>query len=152
MQFFQVATVFVSWCLLHFRASGGRTTFTEEPPGTVFGNLGSDVTFHWKFEFGNDQDWNDFDEIFWGTTDNNNKIRNKYITVFKNGKTLKNRELSDSLQSRVGVAGNISKHGCNLTFELRNVTRADERITYGCTAKIYGNWYRRGPVILVIQG
>ena len=118
----------------------------------MFGNLGSDVTFHWKFEFGNNRDWNDFVEIFWGTTDNNNKIRNKYITVNKNGKTSKNRGLSDSLQSRLGVVGNISEHGCNLTFELRNVTRADERTTYGCTADIVGDDYRSGPITLDIQG
>jgi len=128
------------------------TKFAKEPPGTVFGNLGSDVAFHWKFVFGEKQDWDDFEEMFWGRTDNNDKIRDKYMTVQKSGKTSKNGGLSPSLQARVGVAGNVSEHGCNLTFELRNVTRDDELITYGCTAVIDGYEYRTGPITLVIQG
>ena len=118
----------------------------------MFGNLGHDVSFHWEFAFGGDQDWADFGEIFWGRTDNNDKIRNKYITVEKNGKSSYNRALAPSLQSRLAVTGNVSRHGCDLVFVLNNVSSSDELTTYGCTAVIDGDEYRSGPMTLVIQG
>ena len=128
------------------------TKFTREPPPTVFGNLGSDVTLHWKFEFGNNQDWDKFEEIFWGETDNNDRIRNKFITVSKDKKKTYNSKIPSSLQSRLGVTGNISRQGSNLMFVLRNMTRSDALITFGCTAIVYGDDFRSGPIKLAIQG
>jgi len=150
----EVATVFAFCCLLNVGVTFGQhpgTKFTQEPPGKVFGNLGYDVSFHWKFAFGDDQDWADFEEIFWGRTDNNDKIRNKYIAVGKNGKISYNRRLAPSLQSQLAVTGNVSRRGCDLVFVLNNVSSSDELTTYGCTAIVYGDAFRSGPITLVIQ-
>jgi len=111
--------------------------------------LGSDATFHWKFAL--DNDWSDFEEIVFGQTDNNARIRNKFITVYKNGNTQINRQLPSSLQTRVSVSGNVTQQGCDLVFRLQNVHRTDEQITYGCTAVVWGVWFRSGPVSLVTQ-
>ena len=138
--------------ILFFLLEHPGTKFTQQPPSKVFGNLGYDVSFHWKFAFGDDQDWADFEEIFWGRTDNNNKIRDKYIAVEKNGKISYNRRLVPSLQSRLAVTGNVSRRVCDLVFVLNNVSSSDELITYGCTAIIYGDEFRSGPLTLVIQG
>jgi len=138
--------------ILFFLLEHPGTKFTQEPPGKVFGNLGYDVSFHWKFAFGDDQDWADFEEIVWGRTENNDRITDKYITVYKNEKNSTNSRLPYSLQARLAVSANISRHGCDLVFVLKNVSSSDELTTYGCTAKVYGDNFRSGPITLVIQG
>lgn len=128
------------------------TKFTKEPQSTVFASLGSDATFPWKFTFGNLNDWSDFEQIFWGETDNVGNIQRKYISVQKNGKTTFNPVLKDSFKSRVDWTGNISQHGCQVQFILRNVTKSDEAVTYGCTAIVLGDDDESGPIKLVVLG
>ena len=124
------------------------TKFTKEPPDTVYAGLGSDVEFHWEFTFGNSQDWTNFEQIIWGKTDNNDRIRNKYVTIPASGRWYINPALDDSIKNRVSWTGNISRKGCNLVFILRNVTTSDE-MTYGCTAVVYGEDILNGPKTLV---
>ena len=129
------------------------TKFTKEPPRTVFANLGSDATFHWKFAFGDQTDWEDFEEIIWGRTDNNDKLRDKFITVYEYGQNKKNTEIqARTLKSRLSVSGNVTQQGSNLVFMLRNVSRQDEKMTFGCTAVVWGEWFRSGPIQLDVQG
>ena len=128
-------------------------TFTKKPPSTVFGILHSNATFHWIFEFGSDQDWVFFEQISWGRTDGfTNRIRNRYLTVEKDGSLFINHRLPSPLKDRLFVTGNVSRNGCNLKFVLKNVTWSDQRTTYGCNALVYGDVFRSGPIELVIQG
>jgi len=136
--------------LLFLSLENPGTKFTNELSSTVYANLGSDATFHWKFAL--DNDWSVFEEIVLGQTDNNARIRNKFITVYKNGNTQINRQLPRSLLTRVSVSGNVTQQGCDLVFKLQSVHRTDEQITYGCTTVVWGAWFRSGPVSLVTQG
>ena len=137
---------------LCFTAHPG-TGFTQQPPNRVFGNLGSDVIFSWTVSFGDQQDRTQFDELYWGKTDNNDRIRDKYQTVNKDGTVLINSNLQPrSLQFRLRVNKTINQKKCSVQFVLRNVTRLDALITYGCTAVIYGEDFRSGPINIVIQG
>lgn len=128
------------------------TKFTITPPYEVFASLGADAIFHWKFSFGDWDDWNHFDEIYWGQTDSGKNIKDKYLTVKKDGKVSVNDKLSKEFQSRLGVIPNITQLECDLRFVLRNVTREDEAKFYGCKAIVYGVDYKDGPRRLVIQG
>ena len=125
------------------------TKFTKEPPGTVFASLSSNAIFSWEFSFGTTQDWRNFEKIVWGKTDAD-QIQNKYITILKNGITAVNPSLSDSFQSRLNWTGNISQNGCQMQFILKNVTKLDETRTYGCTAFVFGQDYRSGPIKLAV--
>ena len=122
------------------------------PPATVFGVLGSDVYFHWNFSFANSNDWSNFEEIYWGKTDNNERIRDKYLTVSKDGSVLINDILPPSIKSRLNVTKTINKHGCSVHFVLQSVTLSDELVTYGCTAMVEGDGYKEGPIRLVLRG
>ena len=61
------------------------TKFTKEPPSTLYVPLGSAARFRWEFVFGNSKDWNDFEQIVWGKTDNNVYLRTKYVAIDKVG-------------------------------------------------------------------
>ena len=111
-------------------------------------SLGSSAIFSWDFSFGTSVK---FERIIWGETDTNrNHIRNKYITIFKDRREAVNSELDHSLKSRLSWAGNISKHGCQVEFILKNVTKLDETATYGCVAYVDGSYYRSGPIKLAV--
>lgn len=129
-----------------------KTGFTQEPPRTVSGNLGSSVTFHWTFSFGDDRDWNKFDQFFWGKTDKDDRVTNKYTTILKDGNAKVNYQLPETLRSRLSAATNISKDNCSLDFVLKEVTRGDATLTYGCTASVYGTFIESGPIYLVLRG
>lgn len=87
----QVVTVLSSCFLLHFKVAFSMpdpgTVFTKKPgtEGMVYGIQGSNVTFHWTLAFGNSDDWKNFMELDWGTTQHKdyNEIDNKYVTVTK---------------------------------------------------------------------
>ena len=96
------------------------------------------------------QDWRDFEQIIWGKTDGNDHIRDKYITVAKSNGGF-NPTLVNSVKSRVGWIGNVTRHRCEQMFVLRNVSKADET-TYGCTALVYGDRVRSGPINLAVYG
>jgi len=127
------------------------TQFTKVPPRTLYVPLGSAARFHWEFKFGDATDWKYFDEIIWGKTDNNQYLRTKYITlVKKSGNFQLNPIIDDSVKSRAHWTGNITQQqGCQLTFILRNVSKSDQT-TYGCTASIWGEEIRDGPINLVV--
>ena len=101
--------------------------------------------------FGSDQDWDFFSEIQWGRTDGD-RMRNKYITVYKDGSNKINADLKSPFKDRLFVTGNVSRNGCNLKFVLKNVTWSDELVTYGCKAELSGDDVRSGPIKLVIRG
>ena len=107
--------------------------------------------FQWELKFGDLQDWNDFEQIYWGKTDGSVFIKNKYITVAKSWNGGFNPTLDKSVKSRAGWIGNVTQHGCKQVFILRNVSKADE-ITYGCTAIVYGDDIRSGPIKLFVHG
>ena len=129
-----------------------KTRFTKEPETTVYARLGSDAKFEWEFTFGVDDDWNKFDQIVWGKTDNNYRISTKYITILKNKKGQYNPNLAASIKSRANWTGNITQHGCQVVFTLRNVTRSDLTITYGCIAEVSGYPKPSGPIKLSLYG
>ena len=111
-------------------------------------SLGSSAIFSWDFSFGTSVK---FERIIWGETDTNrNQIRNKYITIFEDRTEAFNSVLDDSLKSRLRWAGNISKHGCQVEFILKNVTKLDETDTYGCVAYVDGQEYGSGPIKLAV--
>ena len=109
--------------------------------------LGSSAIFSWDFSFGN---LGDFEKVVWGQTDKNDLILNNYITIWKSGLAQKNPKLDNSFKSRLSWARNISQHGCQVEFSLKNVTKSDETRTYGCTAYVSGTDYRSGPIKLVV--
>ena len=128
------------------------TKFTKEPPSTLYVPLGSAARFRWEFVFGNSKDWNDFEQIVWGKTDNNVYILTKYITIDVNSGNLFNPTLHASVKSRAYWAGNCSRQqGCQIVFILNNVSKSDQT-TYGCTTVIWGEDVRKGPVNLVVTG
>lgn len=110
------------------------------------------MSFHWNFSFEDSYNWAHFEEIIWGQTDNNQIIRDKYLTVKKDESVEINYELSSSLKSRLNVTKTINQHGCSVHFVLQNVTRSDELLTYGCKGIVDGYDYEDGPIRLVIQG
>ena len=110
------------------------------------------MSFHWNFSFENSHNWVHFEEIIWGQTDNSKRIRDKYLTVKKDGSVETNHELPSSLKSRLNVTKTINQHGCSVHFVLQNVTRSDELSTYGCRGIVHGYDYENGPIRLVIQG
>ena len=112
--------------------------------------LGSSAIFSWDFSFGNLGDWNDFEKIVWGETDKNDRILDNYITIWKSGSVEKNPKHHNSFKSRLSWARNISQHGCQVEFILKNVTKSDETRTYGCTAYVSGTDYRSGPIKLAV--
>ena len=139
---------FLCYCL----SEHANAKFTVVPPPTVFGILGSDVSFLWKFSFGNRNDWSTFEQIYWRQTVNNDRIKNKYLAVKKDESVELNDRLPSSLKSRLNVTKTINQHGCSVQFVLQNVTWSDENRTYGCTAMVYGEEFKKGPIILDIQG
>ena len=127
------------------------TKFTKEPPSTLYVPLGSAARFRWEFAFGDPKDWNDFEEIVWGKTDNNDRIRTKYITIEKIGNSF-NPTLDASVTSRAKWTGNITQQqGCQIVFILENVSKSDQT-TYGCRTTVWGEDTRNGPVNLVVTG
>ena len=127
------------------------TTFTKEPPSTLYVPLGSTARFQWEFTFGDLTDWSRFDSIIWGKTDNNEYLRMKYITLVKS-KNLFNPILASSVKSRAYWTGNITQaEGCQVVFILKNVSKSDQT-SYGCTVSIWGERFRSGPVNLVVTG
>ena len=125
--------------------------FIKEPPSTLYVPLGSAARFRWEFTFGDTTDWNRFEQIVWGKTDNNDRIRTKYITIKKDGNKF-NPILDASVTSRATRTGNITRQqGCQIVFILKNVSKSDQT-TYGCTVTIWGEDQRKGPVNLVVTG
>ena len=128
------------------------TKFTITPPSKVYARLGSDVHFRWKLLFGNDKDRKDFDDIVWGEVDERNRIIDKYISILKDGKPYVNTGLSRNLQDRLDVSANLTQTACNVEFVLKNFIADDTKITYGCTAQVFGDYIRNGPIRLGIAG
>ena len=127
------------------------TKFTKEPPSTLYVPLGSAARFQWKFTFGDSTDWHKFEEIVWGKTENNDRVRTKYITIEKRG-NLFNPTLHPSIKSRANWTGNISQQqGCQMVFILKNVSKSDQT-SYACKTTIWGQDIRNGPVYLVVIG
>lgn len=121
----------------------------------VYGIQGSNVTFHWTLAFANNSDdWKNFRELVWGTTQHKdyNLIDDKYVTVEKKTK-FKNSKLDASVKSRVDATlSNCSQDGCDVIFVIRSVTKKDEEYFYNCIADIDYHKVISGPLSLVISG
>ena len=128
------------------------TKFTITPPSKVYATLGSDVYFRWKLSFGNDQDRKNFDDIVWGEVNARKRIIDKYMSILKDGKPYVNTGLSKNLQDRLDVSANLTQTACNVEFVLKNFIADDTKITYGCTAQVFGDYIRNGPIHLNIAG
>ena len=112
------------------------------------------MTFHWTLAFGNSDDWKNFIELDWGTTQHEDYdgIDNKYVTVEKN-KKMKNSHLDASVKSRVDATlSNCSQSGCDVIFVIRSVTKKDAEYFYNCIANIDDDDVASGPISLVILG
>ena len=126
-----------------------NTQFTETPPSTIVVNLGSDVNFRWTLQFGDSTDHSNFEELYWGKTDNNERIRNKYLTVFSDNHVSSNTANPASLLARMTRAsGHISQTEITQTFRLESVTQSDAEKTYGCTADVWGEKIESGPITI----
>ena len=127
------------------------TKFTKEPPSTLYVPLGSAARFRWEFTFGDSFDWNNFQEIVWGKTDNYDRLTTKYITIEKI-RNLLNPTIDASVTSRARWTGNITQQqGCQIVFILKNVSKSDQT-TYGCRVTIFREDVRNGPVDVVVTG
>lgn len=149
----RVAETIVFCCLLLLKQSAGYsagTKFTINPPSKVYATLGSDVHFRWKLSFGNDQDRKDFDGIVWGHVNERKEIINKYISISGQGQSHLNTGLLKSLQDRLTVSANLTQTACNVEFVLKNFIADDTKTIYGCTAEVYGDYIRDGPIDLGI--
>ena len=112
------------------------------------------MTFHWTLAFGNSDDWKNFIELDWGTTQHKDyhDIDNKYVTVAKKEK-VKNPTLDASVKSRVDATlVNCSQSGCDVIFVIRSVTKKDAKYFYNCIANIDYDLVESGPISLVISG
>ena len=83
-----------------------------------------------------------------GSIGGNDRIKERYLLVKKDESV----QLNDRLASRLNVTKTINQHGCSVQFVLQNVTWSDEDHTYGCTAVVYVDVFREGPIRLDIQG
>lgn len=147
-------TLFVLFCFLFFaeyKYSG--TKFTKVPPKIIFAEVGSDAKFHWRFSFAaGSMDRSQFEYIIWGVSDGD-KLQDKYITVFDDGKrSAKNPDHSEKERRRWGVSGNITETETNQVFVLKNVTKSDTEKTYCCKAIVWGKWFVSGPIHLELKG
>lgn len=128
------------------------TKFTKTPPVTTSVAVNGSVTFTWEFEFGNDQDWVNFDEFVWGTVDSGH-IANKYITV--SGSSMSdikfNPSLPRSLLGRITYSGSISSSGCTLNFQILDVQTSDGEVSYGCDVDIAGEERISQPFHLTVS-
>ena len=113
------------------------------------------MTFHWTLAFGNNSDdWKNFNELVWGTTQHKDYdgIDSRYVTVTKKKKR-KNSLLDASVKSRVDATlVNCSQSGCDVIFVIRSVTKKDEQYFYNCIATIDYYNVASGPISLVISG
>ena len=112
------------------------------------------MTFHWTLAFGNSDDWKNFIELDWGTTQHKDYdgIDSRYVTVTKK-KKMKNAHLDASVKSRVDATlVNCSQSGCDVIFVIRSVTKKDAKYFYNCIANIDYDLVKSGPISLVISG
>ena len=112
------------------------------------------MTFHWTLAFGNSDDWKNFIELDWGTTQHKDYdgIDRLYVIVTKKKKR-KNSLLDASVKSRVDATlVNCSQSGCDVIFVIRSVTKKDAKYFYNCRADIDYNLVNSGPISLVISG
>lgn len=156
MHFLQAVTVFATCCFVHFTVTRSQlhanTQFTDTPARTIIVNLGSTVNLRWTLQFGDSTDHGNFEELYWGVTDNNEKIRNKYLTVFSNNGLSSNTANPASLRNRISRAsGHISQKEITQTFILQSVTKSDAQKTYGCTADVWGEKIESGPITIRVR-
>lgn len=138
-----------SWLSFLLSELHANTQFTDTPASTIIVNLGSTVNLRWTLQFGDSTDHGNFEELYWGVTDNNEKIRNKYLTVFSNNGLSSNTANPASLRNRISRAsGHISQAEITQTFILQSVTKSDAQKTYGCTADVWGEKIESGPITI----
>lgn len=138
---------YFSFCLVHT-----ETKFTKKPENTLLVDLGSNATFQWECNFGNEEDWTNFEQVFWGgETDKYGNIGNKFLTIDNSEKVWTNPKLPDSVRSRAMWSGTVSRKSCQLVFRLRNAIVSDDG-TYGCIGVVYGETFKSSPVRLVVLG
>lgn len=157
MGFNQEAKFVWTCCIFFIAVSAGQykysgTKFTKVPPKIIFAEVGSDAKFHWRFSFAaGSMNRSQFEYIIWGMSDGD-KLQDKYITVFNDGKrSKKNPDHSEKERQRWGVSGNITETETNQVFVLKNVTKSDTEKTYCCKAIVWGEWFVSGPIHLQLK-
>lgn len=80
------------------------------------------------------------------------RIIDKYISISQKGKPHPNTGLPKSLLDRLTVSANLTQTVCNVEFVLKNFIADDTKTTYGCTAEVFGDFIRDGPIDLGIAG
>ncbi|XP_074633271.1 uncharacterized protein LOC141892038 [Acropora palmata] len=78
------------------------------------------------------------------------KIINKYISISQQGKPHPNTRLSRSLQDKLSLRTTPKRPATWTSLVLKNFIADDTKTTYGCTAEVYGNFIRDGPIHLDI--
>lgn len=123
--------------------------YTREPTSVKNFLPGNDVTFHWIFSFGS-MPHTYFDEMIFGETDNNDRIMDKYISLYPDLSEIKNPTVPYSLRKRLSVVSKtITATEISVQFQIQNANLNDgSPKTYGC--KVYFDYYdyRSGPVEL----
>lgn len=124
----------------------------KEPEKTLFVDLGSNATFRWECNFGSEEDWTNFEQVFWGAeTDNYGNIGNKFLTVDSKENVWSNPKVPGSVISRAVWSGTLSRERCQLDFLLKNAIYTDDG-TYGCIGVVYGETFKSSPIRLIVLG
>ncbi|XP_044180694.1 hemicentin-2-like isoform X1 [Acropora millepora] len=126
--------------------------YTREPTSVKNFLLGNNVTFHWIFSFGS-MPHTYFEEMIFGETDNNDRIMDKYISLYPDLSEIKNPTVPYSLRKRLSVVSKtITATKISVQFQIQNANINDASPkTYGC--KVYFDYYdyRSGPVELAVS-
>lgn len=124
------------------------TGFTREPSSVKNFLLGNNVTFYWTFSFGS-MPQTYFEEIIFGETDND-RIKDKYITIYPDLTEVKNPTVNSLLRDRLGVVSKtITATEISVQFQIQNANINDvSPKTYGCEVYFDYDEYRSGPVEL----
>lgn len=155
MYFLQANNVLVTYCLLILNVIfPGQTTptgFTREPSSVKNSLLGNNVTFYWTFSFGS-MPQTYFEEIIFGETDND-RIKDKYITIYPDLTEVKNPTVNSLLRDRLGVVSKtITATEISVQFQIQNANINDvSPKTYGCEVYFDYDEYRSGPVELAVS-
>lgn len=130
-------------------AEASANGYLATPPSVKLVQLGGNVVFTWKFGFGVGQR-KFFEQFQWGETARNQRISNKYITVFNSTIGYKNPYLPLSIRNRVSVLFiNIGTTEMNVAFQIQNVNKGDASKTYGSKVFVWGDNYDNGPISII---
>ncbi|XP_068686364.1 uncharacterized protein [Montipora foliosa] len=147
--------VFATCCMLLLKVTlgqGSSIKFTTTPPAKINVLFGQNITFHWRFGFGNSPS-SYFDEMILGVTDND-RIKDKYLTIEGSDlNEIPNTNVDQAILNRLSVISKtVNATEINVVFLLQNVQRTDASPkTYGCKVEFDLHTYRNGPIELIVS-